>query len=52
MSATVFIDRQRKAGDAQAWPVTSHRMMMIGIGMPISQRSAERMQIPMLKSAW
>ncbi len=30
----------------QAWPVTSHRMMMIGSGMPIAHKSTERMVPP------
>jgi hypothetical protein len=30
----------------QAWPVISHRTMMIGIGMPISQSNMERMVFP------
>src|SRR4051812_2035701 len=34
----------------QAWPVISHRMMMIGSGTPSSQRQPERMQISVMCS--
>jgi hypothetical protein len=34
-----------KAG-AQAWPVNSQRMMMMGRGMPIAQSKSERMNSP------
>jgi hypothetical protein len=33
--------------DTQAWPVSSQRMMMIGMGMPIAQSSIERMNRPL-----
>jgi hypothetical protein len=29
----------------QEWPVTSHRMMMMGNGMPIAQSKTERMKL-------
>jgi hypothetical protein len=29
----------------QEWPVTSHRMMMMGRGMPIAQSRIERMKL-------
>jgi hypothetical protein len=32
--------------ECQACPVISHKTMMMGIGIPISQRSAERMVFP------
>jgi hypothetical protein len=34
-----------KAG-AQAWPVNSQRMMIMGRGMPIAQSKSERMNSP------
>jgi hypothetical protein len=42
--------RWRRSSD-QAWPVISHRMMMIGIGTPIRYRRHDRMGASSLASA-
>src|ERR1019366_8893037 len=47
-SVTILIGETKFNGMArvdQEWPVTSHRMMMMGNGMPIAQSKTERMKL-------
>jgi hypothetical protein len=41
----VLADIQDFSSAVQAWPVTSHRIRMMGNGIPITQSSTERMRL-------